>query len=118
MFIENSKVPVFLSIFTPINIHAITLFCFVFSNGDMSERTKRHETIHFQQYLETFVLGFLLIYLWDYLRGLAIGRKGEDSYMEIRAEVEAYLNDHDPEYLSTRKRWSWIKRKNENTNLS
>lgn len=118
MFIENSKVPVLLSVLAPIEINAITLFCFVFSRGEMSERTKRHETIHFQQYLETLVLGFLLIYLWDFVRGIASGSKGEDSYMQIRAEVEAYLNDHDPEYLSVRKRWSWIKRKNENNNIS
>ena len=76
----------------------------------MSERTKRHETIHFQQYLETFVVGFLIIYLWDYLRGIVIGLKGPEAYTAIRAEVEAYENDHITNYLQTRKRWNWLRR--------
>lgn len=113
-FIENSRVPVVLSFIAPIEINAITLFCFVFSRGEISERTKRHETIHFQQYLETLVLGFLLIYLWDYLRGIALRLKGPEAYMAIRAEVEAYENDHMNNYLETRTRWNWLKRKSEN----
>ena len=111
VFIENSRVPVILSYLAPIKIEAITLFFLVFSRGEISERTKRHETIHFQQYLETLVFGFLLIYLWDYIRGIALGRKGEESYLSIRAEVEAYMNDNDEDYLENRKRWSWLIRK-------
>ncbi len=59
-FIENSKIPVWLSYFAPINIGAITLFFLVFSRGKMDEVTKRHETIHFQQMLETGVVGFVV----------------------------------------------------------
>ena len=58
-FFENSKIPVWLSKITPIEINAITLFFFVFSRGELSDRTKRHETIHFQQFLETAVVGFI-----------------------------------------------------------
>ena len=110
LFFENSKVPVWLSKLAPIEIGAITLFCFVFSRGEISEKTKRHETIHFQQYLETFVIGFLLIYLFDYLYSAIIKKKGftRDSYLAIRFEQEAWECDDYPEYLSTRKIFSWL----------
>ena len=105
---ENSKVPVLLSKFAPIEIGAITLFPFVFSRGEMSEETKRHETIHFQQYLETGIVGFLVLYLWDYMISLRKGVKGPEAYRSIRAEVEAWNNDKDQDYLQNRKRWAWI----------
>ncbi len=108
---ENSKVPVFLSKFAPIEIGAITLFPFVFSRGEMSEETKRHETIHFQQYLETGIVGFLGLYLWDYMISLMKGKKGPEAYRSIRAEVEAWDNDGDEDYLQNRVRWAWICKK-------
>lgn len=110
IFIENSKVPVFLSRFAPIEISAITLFFLVFSRGEISEETKRHETIHFQQYLETFVIGFLLIYLFDYLYSALIKKKGfsRESYLAIRFEQEAWECDKYINYIDTRKRFSWL----------
>jgi hypothetical protein len=109
-FFEYSRVPSILSKFAPININAITLFCFVFSKGKLSERTKRHETIHFQQYLETFVIGFLLIYLFDFLWAACISGKGfsRESYLAIRFEQEAWTMDKDEQYLETRSRFSWL----------
>ena len=108
---ENSWLPAFLSRFAPIKIGAITLFPFVFSRGEMSEKTKRHETIHFQQYLETAVVGFLVLYLWDYVISLLGGLRGPEAYRNIRAEIEAWDNDDDKDYLENRKRWSWIWKK-------
>lgn len=105
---ENSRVPTLLSKVAPIEIGAITLFPFVFSRGEMSEETKRHETIHFQQYLETGIVGFLILYLWDYMISLTKGVKGSEAYRNIRAEVEAWENDSKEDYLQTRKRWAWI----------
>jgi len=108
IFIENSRVPVWLSYLAPINIGAITLFFLVFSRGQMSNETKRHETIHFQQMLETFVVGFLVLYLWDYLRGYIKYRDGKTAYFCIRAEQEAHHMASLPEYLGKRKRYEWI----------
>jgi len=111
LFFEHSKVPAFLSKFAPIEIGAITLFCFVFSRGEISEETKRHETIHFQQYLETFVIGFLLIYILDYLWSALVRKKGftRDSYLAIRFEQEAWAKDKHIDYLENRKRFAWLK---------
>ena len=110
LFFENSRIPVILSTFAPIEISAITLFCFVYSRGELSAETKRHETIHFQQYLETLVLGFLLIYLYDYLYAALIKRKGftRDAYLAIRFEQEAWAKDKDVNYLKTRRRFAWL----------
>ena len=52
IFVERSFVPKLLSFFAPIQIGAITLGFIVFARNEMSETTKRHETIHFQQFLE------------------------------------------------------------------
>lgn len=110
-FFENSKVPVWLSKLTPIEISAITLFCFVFSRREISERTKRHETIHFQQFLETGVIGFILIYYSDYLFKLIKYRDGKKAYRMICFEQEAYDNDDNEDYLERRKRFAWLGRK-------
>ena len=107
-FIENSRVPVWLSYLAPINIGAITLFFLVFSRDEMSDEIKRHETIHFQQMLETFVIGFLALYLWDYLWGHIKYRNGRVAYLSIRAEQEAYGKAFLPDFLSKRKRYQWL----------
>ena len=74
----------------------------------MSEQTRNHETIHYQQYLDLFFVGFIILYLWDWFVGLVIHRDGRVAYYSIRAEQEAYMNDHNMDYLSERKRYSWL----------
>lgn len=108
IFVERSFIPKLLSFFAPIEIGAVTLGFVVFSREEMDERTRRHETIHFQQYLETFFIGFLLFYFYDYAKGRAKGIEGSLSYRAIRAEREAYANDNDPDYLKNRKRYKWL----------
>jgi hypothetical protein len=124
IFIENSKVPVWLSKIAPLNIGAITLFFLVFSRGKMDETTKRHETTHFQQTLETLIVGLIFLYLLDWLWGLIKYRKdwegqkttrgreytsaANKAYYHIRAEQEAYSNEADVNYLQNRKRWRWM----------
>ncbi len=111
IFIKNSKVPKYLSTFAPISIGAIALFPFVFCIGELSKRKEIHETIHFQQQLETGVLFFYLIYLWDYIKLRISGKSGHAAYLGIRAEKEAYLNQLNGKYLQQRKRWTWLRRK-------
>ena len=109
-FIENSKLPVWLSYLAPIDIGAITLGPVVISRGEMSEITKNHETIHYQQYLETLFIGFLLIYLYDYIRGLIVHQDGRAAYFSLRAEKEAYAMHENLDYCKVRTRWKWLKR--------
>ena len=111
IYIENSRILAWLSYLAPIKIQAITLGVIVISKDEMSEVTKNHETIHFQQYLETLFLGFLILYFWDWFIGLVKYKDGQKAYLSIRAEQEAHKNQENLEYLPTdRKRWCWLQR--------
>ena len=124
IFVENSKIPVWLSKIAPLTIGAITIFPFVFSRKKMGDITRRHETMHFQQCVETLLLGTILLYVWDWIWGLIKYRndwKGQKTprggeftsaankaYYRVRAEQEAYDNERDVDCLENRKRWRWI----------
>ena len=110
-FIENSNIPVYLSLISPIEIGAITLGPFAVSRGEMSETTRNHETIHWQQYIDTGIIGFPILYFFYWLRGLIKYRDGGMAYMMIPFEQEAYENDDHAFYLLNRKRWNWFWRK-------
>jgi hypothetical protein len=109
IFIEDSVLPKILSYVAPIEIGAITLGFIVFSRGKVSDKTRQHETIHFQQFVETCFAGFFLLYLYDYVRNYIYYRDGALAYHNIRAEKEAYQHESTEDYLQTRKRWEWIK---------
>ena len=108
IFVENSRIPVWLSYISPIDIGAITLGFIVFSRGVIDDRVRRHETIHFQQYLETFFIGFVILYIYDWIANRISTGDGELAYYLIRAELEAYENEHNEDYLLSRKRWKWM----------
>ena len=111
IFVENSWIPRLLSYIAPINIGAITLGFIVFSRGEINKKTRRHETIHFQQFLETLFIGFLILYFYDWITKYFEYRNATIAYYNIRAEREAYDNEDDENYLQTRRRWKWIKQK-------
>ncbi len=111
IFIENSTLPKILSFFSPISIGAITLGPLVFSRGEMSEETKTHESIHWQQYIETGIIGFLILYIIYWIIGLIKYRDGGVAYMLIPFEKERYENEKNQFYLLHRKRFNWIKRR-------
>ncbi len=90
-----------------INVYAITLFPFIISREEMSERVLRHETIHIHQQKELLVLFFYLLYLWDFCHGLFKYKSSSTAYRRIRFEQEAYAHESDTEYLSTRPWVNW-----------
>lgn len=107
IFIENSRVPIWLSKIAPIEIGAISLAGLVFSRNYLSPVRKRHETIHFQQQLEMLFVPFFLLYFFFWLKGLIEYRDGKASYYVNPFEREAYINESDENYLATRKRFAW-----------
>ena len=111
IFIENSKVPVWLSKIAPIDIWAISFGFWVWCRGEVSEATRRHETIHYQQQLELLFVGQWILYGLFYLIGLVRYKNGEQAYRENPFEREAYTytNDAHPYYLFNRKRYCWWK---------
>jgi hypothetical protein len=95
--------------FSPIEINCITLFPFVFARGEVGKFLKIHETIHFQQQLETGVIGFYIIYLLNYFWLRWSEYSKVEAYYGLLAEKEAYRNELDSDYLLTRTRWKWIR---------
>jgi hypothetical protein len=110
IFIENSKLLKILNVVTPINTWAMTLGFIVLCKGEMDEVTRQHETIHFQQFLETGFIGFLVFYVYDYIKCYLATKDAQVSYYRIRAEQEAYDCQDVQNYLSMRKRWVWLRR--------
>lgn len=108
-FFENSKLVTFLQWFSPIQIGAITLGPFVFSKGIINEGTKNHEAIHWQQYIEMGIIGFIPLYLIYWLIGIIKYKNKDKAYMQIPFEQEAYENHSNPAYNLQRKRWGWLK---------
>lgn len=66
-----------------------------------------HESIHFQQALELGILPFYLIYVLEWL--LKLPFYGAGAYENISFEREAYSNDDNLDYLTTRRRYNWIR---------
>ncbi|RPG59488.1 MAG: hypothetical protein CBD51_003120 [Flavobacteriales bacterium TMED191] len=108
-YIENSRIPVFLSKFAPIKIWAISFGLWVWCRGELSEKTKRHECIHFQQQLELAFAGQWILYIFSFIFNYLKTRDATLSYYDNVFEREAYGNEADKDYLSRRKRYAWIK---------
>ena len=74
------------------------------SRGELSEQTRRHETIHFKQWLELLIIGFAILYIgsWAWLRFIK-GYDGQTAYRMIPFEQEAYDNQGDKRLRA--KRW-------------
>jgi len=63
-------------------------------------RLINHEKIHIRQQVELLFVGFVILYFFE------LYKKG---YMGISFEKEAYKNQHNLEYLKTRKWFSFYK---------
>ena len=101
IFIENSKVPVILSKIAPIEIWAINIGPFVWCKGRLTETTKRHESIHWEQQKELFIIGQWALYGFFYFKNLLkLGWKGREfAYRANPFEMEAYRNENVVQYL-------------------
>jgi len=108
-FIENSRVPVWLSKFAPIDIWAISFGCWVWCRGKISDRTKQHETIHYFQQLELFFVFQWMLYILFWCIGYARYRDGKKAYRENPFEREAYKHEAENGYISKRRLFAWTK---------
>lgn len=104
--VRNSIVPKLVSWFFP--VAAITLWPFIFIRPKHdTERLINHECIHIRQYNECLVLGFIVIYLWDWFVGLIKYKDPKKAYLQIRVEQEARAWDTDSSYLDSRQKFAW-----------
>ena len=107
IFIENSKLPYWLSKIAPIDVSAFSAGPFVVCRGELSEKTTTHETIHFFQQLEMLFIFQWILYGLFYVIGRFTKGSWKAAYYGNPFEVEAYANDLDPDYLEERKFWAW-----------
>jgi len=90
-----------------LRIGGITLFPFII----LREKHKNnkiilnHESIHIEQQKELLVVGFYLWYVIEW--GIRLFMKG-NAYRNISFEKEAYDNEHNLDYLKTRKRFNFL----------
>ena len=87
---------------------AINLLGVVFMRPEAkaSERLLNHERIHTRQMLEMLVVGFYLWYLIEWLIRLL---QPGNAYRNISFEREAFDNEHNLNYLSERKPYTWMR---------
>ena len=96
------------SVFFP--VAAITLFPFVIVNPEFEDDGLiRHERIHIAQQMELLVVGFYLLYLWDWFKHLILTGRPYEAYRTIRFEQEAYDNQEAVGYLDNRQAFAWRK---------
>lgn len=68
-----------------------------------------HEKIHLRQQLELLVVFFYVWYLLEWFYGLLYYKNAAKAYENISFEQEAYANQGDLEYLSSRKPFQFIR---------
>jgi|TARA_R100000808_G_C2114969_1_gene127891 hypothetical protein len=107
-YIENNPIPLWVSKITGLGIWAVSFFIFVFCAGKLSERLKRHETIHFQQQLELLFVFHWVLYGIFWLIGLIKYRNRQSAYFRNPFEQEAYNCEGIENYLPHRVRYNWI----------
>ncbi len=67
-----------------------------------------HETIHLKQQLELLVIPFFIWYFLEYLFRLVQYRNSFTAYKNISFERESYANEHNIDYLKSRKLYSFL----------
>ncbi|THD68765.1 hypothetical protein E7Z59_00075 [Robertkochia marina] len=67
-----------------------------------------HERIHLRQQLEMLILPFYLWYTFEWLVRWIILGNAHRAYRELSFEREAYAHENDPDYLKTRRPWSFF----------
>lgn len=68
-----------------------------------------HESIHIKQQGEMLIIPFYLLYGLSYLWNIIKYRDVKVAYRNIPFEKEAFANEKNYEYLTTRRFWAWTK---------
>jgi len=99
--------PIFLSIphLPVLGINLLGLV--ILHRPGMTETTRVHELIHTPQWRELLIIGFPVVYAWDWLHAFTRCWSFWGAYMRIRIEQEAYDHQDDPTWPETRPRFAW-----------
>lgn len=90
---------------------AINLFgvLFVRKGYTVDDKTLNHEEIHTAQMKELLYIFFYFLYVFEFIVRLVKIGKWHEAYRAISFEKEAYENESNMDYLSTRKHYAWFK---------
>ena len=90
---------------------AITIFPFIIINKDYkgNEVLVNHEKIHLKQQLELLWLPFFIWYFLEFLFRYIQYKNWHNAYLNISFEREAHQNEHNPNYLNSRKWYAFLK---------
>lgn len=105
IIIENNIIP--LPGFKAMNLFGLILF--VRKGAKMSEKDMNHEEIHSKQWQELLYIGFILLYVIDFIMCFIQYPELHIAYKKICFEKEAYVNQSNLMYLYNRKRFSFLK---------
>lgn len=86
---------------------AINIFGILFARKDavINDVTINHESIHTEQMKEMLYVFFYVWYLIEWI--IRLFMKG-NAYRNISFEKEAYSNDKISNYITSRKKYTWI----------
>ena len=105
----------FIKIWSKINnmyVYGVTILIVIIMRKDDGSKKwlkyLNHENIHVRQSLETFIIGFILIYLINYIINLFLYKSHKEAYLNVIFEKEAFDNDDDLFYLDERKLYAWL----------
>jgi hypothetical protein len=90
---------------------AITLWPFIFIRKEEMKLNPvliNHEKIHLRQQMELLIVIFYLWYIFEFIYHFLKTRNLKIAYRMIRFEKEAYQNEHNLNYLKTRKMFGFL----------
>lgn len=87
----------------------IAKWLFVRNGYTLNDKDLRHEEIHSRQQMEMLLVFFLLWYGVEWLLRLLLTFDTHKAYRAISFEREAYANEGDENYLTSRKHYAWLR---------
>lgn len=98
----------------PKGYQGVTLFPFIILRSVEDKKNTyliNHERIHLRQQLELLVVFFYIWYVFDFIRHYIKVKDTKIAYKQIVFEREAYQNEYNLDYLTTRKFFSFLRNK-------
>jgi hypothetical protein len=90
-------------------IDGMALWPFILAKSKQpSDRLIRHERIHLYQQIEMLIIPFYVWYILEWTLRIIQYKDRNKAYFNISFEREAYQNEHNPDYLKSRKFWNFI----------
>lgn len=110
--IENSKILSLLNRLQGNDFDGMTLGSHIHLRGKAVDDVVlvNHEMIHTHQFKEVGFIKFIVTYYIDYIKNRWMGMSELDSYLNTRAEIEAYEYENSyTRYMRRRVPYEWLK---------